>query len=86
MAIASIDKTRKFILMQVNLPLLDSCWLNRAGHGDCLYRHNADKIILMQAHKPLLDSCRLVERDMANASINTMRIKLLSPTAWRSVT
>ena len=75
MVIASIDSTRKYILMQVNLPLLDSCRLNRAGHGDCLYRYNADKIIIMQAHKPLLDSCRLIERDMANASINTMRIK-----------
>ena len=86
MVIASIDTTRKYILMQVNLPLLDSCRLNRAGHGDCLYRYNADTIIIMQAHKPLLDSCRLVERDMANASINAMRIKLLSPTAWMSVT
>ena len=65
MAIASIDTTRKFILMQANYPLLDSCRLNRAGHGDCVYRYNANKIILMQAHKPLLDSCRLVQRDMA---------------------
>ena len=85
MVIASIDTTRKYILMQVNLPLLDSCRINRAGHGNCLYRYNADKIIIMQAH-PLLDSCRLVEMDMANASINTMRIKLLSPTAWMYVT
>ena len=33
----------------------------------------------MQAHTPLLDSCRLVVRDMANASINTMRIETIVP-------
>ena len=33
------------MVMQADQPLLDSCRLRRAGHGDCLYRYNADQII-----------------------------------------
>ena len=56
MAIASIDTTRKCILMHANYPLLDICRLNRAVHGDCLYRYNVDKIILMYADYPSYDN------------------------------
>ena len=33
------------MVMQADEPLLNSCRLCRAGHGDCLYRYNADQII-----------------------------------------